>query len=65
MRPKLWWGPAFMVLFNLGYAWLSWRAEGRVRGKQLIFAWNYAVSVLPAMRGDVEPFIAVASIPWT
>lgn len=57
--------PIAMVLWNVLYLIIGLLAEGRVKPNAARFAVMYSMTVVPAMRGDMDPFLVVFMQPPT
>lgn len=59
----MWMLPAGMAVFNSAFFVLTLIAEMRVKPNVLRYAVMYSMTVVPAMRGDLEPFNTVFTMP--
>lgn len=58
-----WMLPLGMVAFNLVYVILTFLSEYRIKPNALRFAAMYAATVMPAARGNMDPFFTVLTAP--
>lgn len=55
--------PVLMTVWNVFYVVATLLCEGRLRVTPLKFAVMYASTIESAMRGELEPFMAVFTLP--
>lgn len=55
--------PLVMVAMNVVLFVFTLLAEGRVKPNCLRFAFMYAATVVPALRGNLDPFFVVLTQP--
>jgi len=61
LRP--WMLPVGMTLWNAAYLIFSLFAECRIKPNVLRYTFMYATTIGPAMRGDLDPFFVVFTMP--
>ena len=59
----LWLWPAGMAAFNVAFFIVTILGEGRVKVNVARYAMMYSAAIIPAMRGNMEPFTAAFTMP--
>jgi hypothetical protein len=48
-----------MAAWNVGFFFITLVAEGRMKPNVALYAWRYTLTVYPASKGDLHPFLVV------